>query len=645
MSVTIGLLAHVDAGKTTLAEQILYKTGALRTPGRVDSGTAFLDCGEMERRRGITIFSDQAYFTLEGRGFHLLDTPGHVDFSGEMERSLRVLDYAIVVVSCVEGIQAHTRTVWRLLQEQGIPVLVFLNKADRTGADPEGVLAWMGRELGPCIAFDRFQSGKMDEGLIEKLAELDDALLERYLDGGYDPAVWKEAAVRLFGERRVFPAFSGSAQRGDGVEALLEALCLLTRERGSPDAELRALCYKVRHDKTGRVAFLKIENGTLHPKEGLPSHDGLEKVNELRRYQGAKYVPLTEALPGDLCAVTGVALHPGDGIGMEARQAFALRPLLSAGVEYDFAIPAATMLSYLRELEEEEPLLGVTWNERAGQIQVRVMGQVQLEVLHELVQERFGVDIGFGPCEILYLETIAAPVIGCGHFEPLRHYAEVHVRLSPGPRGSGVSFDSACPTDDLAVNWQRLIRSQVLGIPHCGILTGAPLTDVKITLLAGRAHLKHTEGGDFGEAVKRAIRQALMCAENKLLEPYYAFVIEVEYSLCGRVLSDIRRMSGEYDPPEAAGDSALIRGRVPVATSMEYPAELNAFTHGEGRISLCFDGYEPCHNQDEAVDKAGYDPESDPQNPAGSVFCSHGAGYAVPWHEAPGKMHIQIKGT
>lgn len=654
MGITIGILAHVDAGKTTLAEQLLFHAGLLRTPGQVDRQNTLLDHDSIEQRRGITVFSDQASFVYEGERYHLIDTPGHVDFSGEMERSLSIMDCAILVISCVEGIQSHTEMVWRLLQKNSIPVFLFLNKTDRVGANPEGLLREIRRKWKiHCFDFTTYaQNGEMPLTQAEQLAELDDSLLEHYFSTGYDDLLWRKAAASLVEKREVFPAFCGSALNDDGVGDFLKLLSWLTpRCKGKKDAPFSAQAYKVRHDRRGgRIVFLKIKEGVLHPKEEIlcPSGDGelvWEKVNEVRLCQGARFQPLLEAEPGDICAVTGIrTLKPGWEAGEEAARStpFTIQPLLSARVLWEESLYSAqTLLGYLRELEDEEPLLNVLWEEEVQQIRLHVMGEIQLEVLSELVQERYGVAIRFGECEILYRETIADSVIGCGHFEPLRHYAEVHLRISPGKRGSGVVFDSECPTDELAANWQNLIGTHVLEKEHRGVLTGMPLTDVRITLLAGRAHLKHTEGGDFREATYRAIRQGLMRAESILLEPYYRFELEADISLAGRLFADIQKMSGTADPPENSGELIRICGRAPAAEIGGYAKELAAFSKGKGKLALLFDGYDICHNTEEVIKRRNYQPEHDVANPADSVFCSHGAGFPVKWQDAPAYMHIK----
>lgn len=655
MSTVVGLLAHVDAGKTTLAEQLLFRAGALRTPGRVDRQNAFLDHDQVERERGITVFSDQASFQLGDRTFHLVDTPGHVDFSGEMERALWVMDCAVLVVSCVEGVQSHTATVWRLLRRHRTPTVFFLNKTDRAGADVGRVL----RELrarcnADCVDFTgRFSpEGKCSPELREALAERDEELLSAYLEGDKRQDLWLGTARRLFAAGELFPAVSGAALEGAGVDELLRVLERFAPEaKGDPAAPFSGRVYKVRHDRGGRVVFLKVEQGTLRPRQefGVPCRGedapNREKINELRRVQGGKWTPLEAAGPGDLVAVTGVhGLCPGDLAGAGAQDAapFVLRPLLSARVLWE-DLPVQAVLQALRELEEEEPLLGVQWNESLGELEVRVLGQIQLEVLQDLLLRRYKLPVNFGPCRVLYQETPAAPVVGCGHFEPLRHYAEVHLKLSPEPRGSGVTFDSRCPLDDLAARWQNLVRTHVLERTHRGTRLGAPLTDVRVTLLSGRAHLKHTEGGDFREATYRAVRQGLMQGGTEILEPYYAFEIEAEYGISGRILSDLQQRHGECLPPEDLGDQMRIRGRAPVSELLEYPREFTQLTRGRGTLSLSYDGYELCHNPQEVEAVRGYDPERDVENCPDSVFCSHGAGYPVKWRDAPAHMHLPVE--
>ena len=575
----LGILAHVDAGKTTVSEQILYRQGVLRTPGRVDQKNTLLDSEEVERRRGITVFSGQADFSLGDRRFFLLDTPGHVDFSGEMERCLQVLDCALLVVSAVEGVQSHTETLWHLLKEKKIPVFLFLNKMDRPGADAEKVIAQLERLGGPHFFLfngELSQEGEFSERAAEFLASLDDILLERYFAKGYEREAWLSAASGLVETRELFPVFRGAALLGEGIPELLSGFRLLAPfSKGKEEAPFSGRVYQVRHEKGGRVTWLKVEAGILRPKSQVLTPGGQwEKCNELRHYLGGKFQLAEQASPGELCAITGFqAAKVGDKIGEGAKTATGpeLVPLLSAKVLFNAAVPATKMLACFRELEEEEPLLSVFWQEESQEIEIRVMGQIQLEVLEELFLERFGERISFGPCSVVYRETLEAPVVGCGHFEPLRHYAEVHLMLAPAPRGSGITFESHCPLDSLSSNWQNLIETHVMEKTHKGVLTGSALADVKVTLLSGKAHLKHTEGGDFREAVYRAIRQGLMKGENLLLEPYYRFVAEVELAQAGRVQSDIMRMEGECQAPVLEGEQARLLGRAPIRAMMDYP--------------------------------------------------------------------------
>lgn len=657
MSTTIGILAHVDAGKTTLAEQILYHTGVLRTAGRVDQKSAFLDHSAIERERGITVFSDQAVFEQDGKRFYLLDTPGHVDFSGEMERCLWIMDCAILVISSVEGIQSHTQTVWKMLQERKIPTILFLNKTDRVGTDPEKILEEMkSRYQANCLEFTgQLDDNGLSESLAELVAEQDDELLEIYFSKGYQKDVWLGKLKEMFWQRKIFPIYRGSALSGDGITSLIDGLKQLAlSDNGDAQAPFVGKVYKVRRDKGGKVVYLKVEQGCIHPKDTIqvPAGDEMaefEKINELRQYQGANHTLIPEARPGDLCAITGVQrLQPGDKAGENANHEIAssLTPLLAAKVIYPATVSARTMLGYFRELEEEEPLLHVLWNEDTQEIVVHIMGEIQLEILTQRIAQQYQLAIEFGPRSILYQETIREPVVGCGHFEPLRHYAEVHVRLSPAPRGSGIHFTSECPHDQLDTNWQNLIRTHVFEKAHKGILTGSPLTDVEVTLLAGKSHLKHTEGGDFRQATYRAIRQALMQAGEKniiLLEPYYSFEIEIDYTKSGRVLSDIQKMAGICNPPKDLGGQVLLTGEAPVVEMMDYPKQLTALSKGQARISLTFMGYQPCHNTQDVINQYAYEPERDLENTPDSVFCSHGAGYTVKWWDVPSHMHIKLK--
>ena len=658
METVVGVFAHVDAGKTTLSEQLLYRGGTLRRAGRVDSGDTCLDHDVIERSRGITVFADEAAFTACGLPFRLIDTPGHADFSGEMERSIWAVDCAVLVVSCVEGVQAHTETVWRLLRQNDGPVVFFLNKADLPTADAAGTLAAVRARLGADVLAcgPDFCAADIGEALAEELAARDETLMEDYLVRGYDAQAARERGAALVRAGLVCPAVVGAALNGTGVDTLLNVLaafCAAPQEEAG-DALFRARVYKVRHEKNGgRIVFLKVLAGRLRPKENVacPEKGGTAyyKVNGLRAYSGGKSAPLAEAGPGTLCAAAGLGrVMPGDVVGADARPGMppALRPLLSAQVLAGPEFPPRRLLELLREVEDEEPLLGVEFSEELQRVNVQVMGEVQLEVLQAVLRERYGAEVSFGPCGVLYRETIANAVVGCGHFEPLRHYAEVHLRLSPGAPGSGITFDSECHTDVLAQNWQNLIRTHVLEKSHRGVLTGAPLTDVRVTLLAGRAHLKHTEGGDFRQAVYRAVRQGLMQAESVLLEPWYSFTAEADAALAGRILSDIPRMGGRYEAPVTGRNGRVaVTGTCPVAQMQAYARELTALGKGRAQLSLAFEAYHPCTpaQQQHLAEQTGYDPERDVENTPDSVFCSHGAGYPVKWNEAPAQMHIQLK--
>lgn len=652
METVVGVFAHVDAGKTTLSEQLLYRGGTLRRAGRVDSGDTCLDHDVIERSRGITVFADEAAFTACGLPFRLIDTPGHADFSGEMERSIWAVDCAVLVVSCVEGVQAHTETVWRLLRQNDVPVVFFLNKADLPTADAAGTLAAVRARLGADVLAcgPDFCAADIGEALAEELAARDETLMEDYLVRGYDAQAARERGAALVRAGLVCPAVVGAALNGTGVDTLLNVLaafCAAPQEEAG-DALFRARVYKVRHEKNGgRIVFLKVLAGRLRPKENVacPEKGGTAyyKVNGLRAYSGGKSAPLAEAGPGTLCAAAGLGrVMPGDVVGADARPGMppALRPLLSAQVLAGPELPPRRLLELLREVEDEEPLLGVEFSEELQRVNVQVMGEVQLEVLQAVLRERYGAEVSFGPCGVLYRETIANAVVGCGHFEPLRHYAEVHLRLSPGAPGSGITFDSECHTDVLAQNWQNLIRTHVLEKSHRGVLTGAPLTDVRVTLLAGRAHLKHTEGGDFRQAVYRAVRQGLMQAESVLLEPWYRFRLEVPAQQVGRAMTDLQQMGGKVDPPETVGEETALTGTAPVAGLRDYAREVAVYTRGQGRLSCVPAGYFPCTEAEAVIEAMGYDPERDVENTADSVFCSHGAGVVIPWREVA--QHAQV---
>ncbi len=635
----VGILAHVDAGKTTLSEGILYKTGSIRKLGRVDNRNSFLDTYELEKARGITIFSKQAVFSLGETEVTLLDTPGHVDFSPEMERTLQVLDYAILVVSGADGVQGHTETLWRLLKRYEVPVFIFVNKMDQKGTDRGGLLEELKKRLHEnCIDF-----GGDQETVQESLAMCDEASLEMYLGQGHVPA---QETAGLIAKRKAFPCYFGSALKLEGVEELLEGLKVYGKV---PDygEEFGARVYKIsRDDQGGRLTHLKVTGGSLKVKAELAflKEGGTgEKINQIRVYSGARYEAVQEALPGMICAVTGPAgTFPGQALGAEEGQQL---PLLEPVLTYRLLLPQGgdpgMMLPKLKQLEDEEPQLHIDWNEALGEIQVQVMGEVQIEVLKSLIRERFNMEAEFGEGSIVYKETIQEAVEGVGHFEPLRHYAEVHLLLEPGERGSGLQFETRCSEDVLDRNWQRLILTHLEEKRHRGVLTGGELTDVKITLIAGRAHLKHTEGGDFRQATYRAVRQGLMESGCVLLEPWYDFRLEIPGEYTGRAMADIDRMQGVFEAPVQDGDRAVICGRASVASMRNYQSEVTSYTRGRGRLSCALSGYEECRGAEAVIEALGYDPEADGDNPSGSVFCAHGAGYYVPWDQVKSRMHVE----
>ena len=648
MKKTVGVLAHVDAGKTTFSEQVLYLSHAIRTLGRVDHQDAFLDTHSLERQRGITIFSGQACFSLGDDTVYWLDTPGHVDFSTEMERALSVMDYAVLVVSCAEGVQSHTETVWRLLSAYRIPCFVFLNKIDRSGADPEAVLEQLRRRLSPDMLDLRHfqQTGEMDEPLQEAVAAQDEALLERLFSTGYDAQAWRCALREQIARRQAFPVMAGAALEGRGVAEFLHVFSQLTEtDYGSRTAQpLTARCYQVRHDAQGqRLCFVKLLSGTLQVKDTLPLPGGAAKVNELRIYHGAKYRLVEQAGAGDLVALPGLeALRPGDMLGEEGHVAFHTTPMMAADVLWDEkAVPAFRMLQALRMLEDEEPSLAA--EESAGRLSVHVMGRIQLEVLRQLLRERFSYEVSFGPCRMLYQETVAAPAIGIGHYEPLRHYAEVWLRISPARPGSGLGFRSLCHVDTLALNWQRLIETHVYEKRHRGVLTGAPLTDVTVELLTGRAHLKHTEGGDFRQAVYRAIRNALMNAQSVLLEPICGFEIAAPAEQYGALAGALSRMQAETEPPVYEDELVRMKGEAPYAVFAPWQEDFMALTRGRGSLQVWASRYAPCRNAAEIIEQTHYNPLAD--DTPDSVFCAHGAGYTVSWQEVRSHAHLNWEET
>lgn len=644
--ITMGILAHVDAGKTTLSEGILYTCKAIRKLGRVDHQDAFLDTNTLERNRGITIFSKQAECTLGEFGMTFLDTPGHVDFSAEMERTLQVLDYAILVISGADGVQGHTETLWRLLSRYQIPVFLFINKMDQPGTDREALLAEVKEKLDAnCVEFSADQT---DEEWKEQVAVCDEQVMEAYLEG---EEISREQIRQMIRERKLFPCYFGSALKMTGVEEFLDDLKLRIRETSYPET-FGAKIYKITRDNQGeRLTHMKITGGTLKVKSvlsnGRPGETGegiwQEKVNQIRIYSGEKYTMVSEVKAGTVCAVTGLtATYPGQGLGSEqASDMPVLEPVLSYRIGLPTEVNVHQALLQLRQLEEEEPLLHIVWNETLGEIYAQVMGEVQIEILKSLIKERFGMAVTFDEGNIVYKETILEPVEGVGHFEPLRHYAEVHLLLEPGETGSGLIFAADCSEDVLDRNWQRLILTHLEEREHKGVLIGAPITDMKITLLTGRAHIKHTEGGDFRQATYRAVRQGLRKAKSQLLEPYYEFRLEVPSEQVGRSMTDIQKMLGEFDPPKTEGEMTVLTGSAPVVTMRDYQKEVISYTSGRGRLSCTLKGYYPCHNQEEVVEAVGYDPEADLENPTGSVFCAHGAGFVVNWDQVEEYMHVE----
>ena len=650
MKITIGVLAHVDAGKTTFSERVLSLFGSIRTMGRVDHGDAFLDAHPIERERGITIFSDQALIERDGDEIFWVDTPGHADFSPEMERAVSVMDAAVVVVSCAEGVQSHTETVFRLLRENRVPTLIFLNKIDREGADAEKVLVQMKRLLSPDVIDARgFSGGRMSDALIEEVAARDESLMERLFETGYDEGRWLAALSRQVMACAAFPVMAGSALRGDGVEEFMRALRALVRtEWEKRESEpFRALVYKIRHDaQGGRLCFFKTLSGSAAVRDEIETPQGPAKLSALSVWHGPCARSVERAVAGELCACAGLAgVMPGDTLGAGAKRRTAewtCEPMLAADAAWDAAIAKSRVLAAFRMLEEEESSLQVEAREDDGGIAIRVMGEIQLEVLREVLKTRFGLDVSFGPARVLYRETVKAPCVGIGHYEPLRHYAEVWLRLVPTEPGSGMTFRSLCHVDTLALNWQRLIETHVLEKQHKGVLTGAPLTDVRVELLTGRAHIKHTEGGDFRQSVYRAIRNALMYGESRLLEPICRFTMRAPEDCYGRLAGDLSRMRAQLEPPEYDGDRVTLRGEAPFAALSGYQTEFLAATHGKGALTVWLSRYAPCREEDAAriVAEANYNPLAD--DTPDSVFCQKGAGFRVAWDHVREWAHCEM---
>ena len=638
--ICIGLLAHVDAGKTTLAESLLYHTGAIRKMGRVDHQNAFLDTYELERARGITIFSKQAGFTLGDREVVLLDTPGHVDFSAEMERTLQILDYAVLIIGGTDGVQGHVETLWRLLRQYKIPVFLFINKMDQDGADPAEILKELqGRLDEKCMDFTASQP---QEEFMENLAMCDETVLETYLEEG---EISEKQVRELIARRKVFPCYFGSALKSQGIQEFLKGLETYTKVPDYPDT-FGAKVYKISRDEKGsRLTHMKITGGSLKVKQVLSGEDWEEKADQIRIYSGAGFEAVKEAPAGSVCAVTGLTrTHAGQGLGIEQASG---EPLLIPVLNYEIQLPEECdvhqMFLKLRQLEEEEPELHIVWNPQLNEIHAQVMGEVQIEILKNMIQERFGISVEFGSGNIVYKETIEEPVEGTGHFEPLRHYAEVHLLLEPGEPGSGLEFAVSCSEDMLDKNWQRLILTHLEEKAHKGVLTGSDITDMKITLVAGKAHLKHTEGGDFRQATYRAVRQGLRKARSVLLEPVYEYRLEVPSDMVGRAMTDIQKMYGTFQGPEIEREMSVLTGVAPVVTMGGYQSEVTAYTRGRGRLSCTLKGYQPCHNAEEVIEAAGYEPDADMENPTGSVFCAHGAGFVVNWDEVDSYAHIQTE--
>ncbi|QIB68755.1 GTP-binding protein [Aminipila butyrica] len=633
----VGILAHVDAGKTTLSESMLYLTGKIGKLGRVDNKDAYLDTYELERARGITIFAKQALLSWGDVQVTLLDTPGHVDFSAEMERTLQVLDYAILVVNGADGVQGHTKTLWNLLDYYGIPVFLFVNKMDQPGADQEALLRNLKKRLDDrCIDF----GASAQLSWQEEVALCGEKLMEEYLE---QSSVSKEAVRRAIWERQLFPCYFGSALRAEGVRELLEGISVYAMEPEYP-ADFGARIFNITRDDQGnRLTHLKVTGGRLKVRDLLSGGDWSEKVNQIRLYSGLKFEVENEVQAGTVCAVTGLSeTRPGQGLGIEEEWG---PPLLEPVLSYRLLLPAdcdpRVLLPKLRQLEEEQPELRISWEEPSQEIQVQLMGEVQTEILQSTVASRFGVEIGFHPGRMVYKETIAHPVEGVGHFEPLRHYAEVHLLMEPAEPGSGLHFATACSEDLLSRNWQRLVLTHLAEKSHRGVLTGSPITDMRITLVSGRAHNKHTEGGDFRQATYRAVRQGLKEAESVLLEPFYAFQLELPENMVGRAMTDVETMAGTCQVERTDGELTLLTGKAPVATMKNYQKEVAAYTKGQGKLFCTLSGFEPCHNSQEVIADMGYDSESDLENPTGSVFCAQGSGYLVSWNQVKDHMNLE----
>lgn len=648
MKKTVGILAHVDAGKTTFAEQILYYGKGIKSRGRVDHKNSFLDSHSIEKDRGITVFSDQGTFSYGDSTYYLIDTPGHIDFSSEMERAIGIMDYAIIIINGSEGVQGHTETVWELLRQHKVPVFFFINKVDREGVDVSHVVEEIYFSLTKDIYYitENFQHGNLTENLIEFIALRDESLFDKYMEDEYDPKLWLTSMKEMIKEGKIFPCFSGSALQDIGIEEFLETFHVLTYTDYSEEAGFSGYVYKIGHEDQGsKISYIKALSGKLKLRDevGYGNLDDriYEKVNQIRIYNGKEFTLVKEVQAGDVFGLIGLTeTTVGQGIGdLYEEYNHQMVPTLKSKVIFNKELNVQNVLKDFKILEAEDPVLNINWDEDLQEIHVHIIGVIQLDVLKRIADERFNMDIDFGPCEIFYKETIKNTVIGYGHFEPLGHYAELHLKLEPGERGSGIVFESTCHTDDLSIGNQNLVRTHIYEKAYKGILTGSPITDIKITLLTGRGHKEHTKGGDFREATSRALRQGLEQADNILLEPYYSFKIETELDHMGRVISDIQKLYGEFQTPEIGAKKVIIKGRGPVATFMDYPIELISFTKGRGKIKLSFHGYHICHNRDEIIEDKDYDKDADPSSTSNSIFFKKGQAYIVKGNEAKDYMH------
>ncbi|WP_418300846.1 GTP-binding protein [Lysinibacillus fusiformis] len=642
---TIGVLAHVDAGKTTFSEQVLFHTNSIQARGRVDHQDAYLDNHELEQKRGITIFAEQGRMTIGDDTYTLIDTPGHVDFSPEMERAIRVMDYAIIIISAVEGIQGHTETVWQLLRNYHVPTFFFINKIDRDGADVRAVMTQLHKDFSEHVLFvdEPLQENYVSSTIMEWLAERDEELLDAFLNETLEHGQCINQLQSMIKNESAFPCFTGSALKDEGIQELIDQLPLITGTHFEPEAPFQGEVFKIRHDGHQRLTFIKALTGKLHVRDEFTFGDLTEKVTEIRLYNGSRFETVQHVEAGEIFAVKGLSqANIGDRIGSNTlSQPYELVPTLQAKVQYEGEQHMKEVLKIFRLLEAEEPSLRVVWQEKFQEIHVHIMGVIQLEVLIEVVLKRFTLNITFGEPQILYMETIATPVTGYGHFEPLKHYAEIHLLMEPNERGTGITFSNACHADDLSVGNQRLVEKHLFERDHHGLLTGYAVTDIHFTLLTGRGHNEHTSGGDFREATFRALRQGLEQAQNVLLEPYYRFKMKASNDFIGRMMTDIQQAAGTFDDPVLTETDVVLTGRAPVATFMSYSTIFAAYTNGKGALTLQFDGYDVCHHAEEVIAQIGYDKNADPEYSSSSIFCSKGKGYSVPWQEAQAAMHCQ----